>query len=78
MFSAYLSGFRRPQVLSDAPKKRSGGESLGRANLTCCPQGLQPYSPALYASVRAQIVRYVVNGAYAWLYFVAPRELRRI
>jgi hypothetical protein len=26
----YLSGFRRPQVLSGAPKKRSGGESLGR------------------------------------------------
>jgi hypothetical protein len=28
-FSAYLSGFRGPQVLSDAPKKRSNGEPLG-------------------------------------------------
>jgi hypothetical protein len=29
LFSAYLSGFQGPQVLSDAHKKRSNGEPLG-------------------------------------------------
>jgi hypothetical protein len=57
VLSAYLSGFRRPQMPSAALKKRSVGESLGRDSLTCCPQGPSTYSPLPSTSACVQIVR---------------------